>query len=823
MERRKGGGFYSKNTIWRRYKPCGRGEAALTDNDRQVCVKPGRNEPCPCGSGKKYKKCCADGQSGSSGAETAAAGAETAVRKAEAAAPEAESAALGAQTGLAGVAAAAVDMGELVAMIGAGRFADLETTTRGLIRREPNSGLAWKALSVSLTMQGKDALHAMTTAATLLPDDAEAHGNLGNALQSLRRFDDAAASYRRALEIKPDYPEACNNLGSALRGLGRLDEAVASFRRALEMKADFAEACNNLGNALRGLRRLDEAVASYRRALEIKPCYPEACNNLGNALLDQKQFDAAAASYRRALQDRPGFAEAHSNLGNALRGLGQLDEAAASYGRALALDPSFAGAHSNLGDVLRDLGRLAEAAASCRGAIELQPELAGAHNSLGNALLDLGQFAEAAASYRRAVALRRDFAEAHINLGLVLRQQGRTAEAEACCGAALEMNPNSAPAVVLQAELQADDGRFAEAEESFTRAAAMDPELPEAWAGIAHLRKMTRSDAAWAAEAQRIAGQRLPARREAYLRFAIGKYFDDVGDFDNAFRNFQRAHEATKSYGPAYDRQQLTRAVDEMIRFYDDEWAARMPIDSGASARPVFIVGMPRSGTTLAEQILASHPAVFGAGELAYWGAVSAAHLSPAHGAEAARGIAVDRAADYLRLLKDLSPDALRVIDKMPANFLRLGLIHEALPNARIIHMRRNPIDTCVSIYFQHFKNGHSYANDLDDLAHYYREYLRLMKHWKTRLPEAAILEVSYEGLVEDQETWSRNMLQFIGLAWDPRCIDFHRTSRSVMTASKWQVRQKMNRASVERWRNYEEFIAPLLALAQPAQASAAG
>ena len=673
-----------------------------------------------------------------SGAETVAAGAETAVRE-----------------------AAAVDLGEIVAMIRAGRFVDLETTTRGLIQREPNSGLAWKALSVSLTMQGKDALPAMTQAATLLPDDAEAH--------------------------------------------------------------------SNLGNALRGLRRLDEAAASYRRALEIKPSYPEACINLGNVLLEQKRFDAAAASYRRALQDSPGVAEAHSNLGNALRGLGQLDEAAASYGRALALEPNFAGAHSNLGDVLRDRGRLEAAAASCRRALELQPDLAGAHNSLGNALLDLGQSAPATDSYRRAVALRRDFTEAHINLGLALRQQGRTAEAQASCLTALEINPNSAPAIVLQAELQADLGRFPEAEELFRRAAAIDADLPEAWAGIAHLRKMTRDDAAWAAEAQRIAGQRLPPRREAYLRFAIGKYFDDVKDFKNAFINFQRAHELAKLYGPAHDRQQLTRAVDEMIRFYDEEWAARIPIDPAASARPVFIVGMPRSGTTLAEQILASHPAVFGAGELTFWSTVSAGHQSPAHGGGRAGGggpaggTVVDPAADYLRLLNELSPDALRVIDKMPANFLRLGLIHEALPNARIIHMRRNPIDTCLSIYFQHFKGGHSYADDLDDLAHYYREYLRLMTHWKATLPEGAILEVSYEGLVEDQETWSRTMLQFIGVPWDPRCMDFHRTSRSVMTASKWQVRQKMNAASIERWRNYEEFIAPLLSLAEPAPGIAAG
>jgi hypothetical protein len=153
------------------------------------------------------------------------------------------------------------------------------------------------------------------------------------------------------------------------------------------------------------------------------------------------------------------------------------------------------------------------------------------------------------------------------------------------------------------------------------------------------------------------------------------------------------------------------------------------------------------------------------------------------------------------------------VVDKMPANFLSLGLIHEALPDARIIHMRRNAIDTCLSIYFQHFKSAHSYADDLDDLAHYYGEYSRLMKHWRDALPADVMLELPYEGLVDDQEGWSRKMLQFVGIPWEPRCLDFHRAERSVMTASKWQVRQKINRSSVERWRNYEKFIGPLLCL----------
>jgi hypothetical protein len=168
---------------------------------------------------------------------------------------------------------------------------------------------------------------------------------------------------------------------------------------------------------------------------------------------------------------------------------------------------------------------------------------------------------------------------------------------------------------------------------------------------------------------------------------------------------------------------------------------------------------------------------------------------------------------DYLRQLEDLSPGAVRVVDKMPANFLFLGLIHAALPNARIIHMRRNPIDTCLSAYFQNFDLAHSYANDFEDLAHYYNEYLRLMKHWNSLLPKHAMMEVPYEGLVANQEAWSRKMVEFVGLPWDSRCIGFNQTNRAVVTRSRWQVRQIIDKSSVERWRNYEPFIGPLLRL----------
>jgi tetratricopeptide (TPR) repeat protein len=707
-------------------------------------------------------------------------------------------------------------MNELTSMLQAGRYAEAETQVREALRSQPDSGMLWKALSVCLSLQGRDALDASRRAARLLPDDAETHANLGNALLRGTRFEDAAASYRRALEIAPRVPEVCNNLGNALRGLGRPQEAVACYARAIEEKPRFAEAYSNLGNALRSLGRLDQAIENFRHALEIKPQYPEAWNNLGNVLLDLKQFGDAAMCYRSALALKADFAEAHSNLGNSLRGLGQIEEALASYRRALEIRPDFAAAHSNLSDTLRDLGHPAAAATHSRRAIELAPTLAGAHNSLANALLDLGQLDDAEAAYRRALVLDANFAEAWINLGLLLRQRALAAEAEACGRRALEANPKAAAALVLLAELRADAGDFTAAESLFQRAVVLDPDSPEGWAGMVHLRRMTDSDAAWAAQARKIAERGLPARQEVHLRFAMGKYFDDVKNYPQAFESFRRAHQLLRGYGVRYEQQQQSLAVDRLIESYDAAWARNVRAGPADSNRPVFIVGMPRSGTTLAEQILASHPAVFGGGELPFWINAAQALHSVQNDGRGRREVAVRLAGEYLEFLKRLSVCAERVIDKMPANFWYLGLIHEALPNARIIHMQRDPVDTCLSIYFQHFKNALPYADELPDLAGYYGEYRRIMQHWRDTLPADAMLEVPYESLVDDQEAWSRRMLQFIGLPWDARCLDFHQTSRSVATASKWQVRQKLNRGSIRRWRNYESFIAPLLTLLAP-------
>ena len=320
---------------------------------------------------------------------------------------------------------------------------------------------------------------------------------------------------------------------------------------------------------------------------------------------------------------------------------------------------------------------------------------------------------------------------------------------------------------------------------------------------------MSTGDEDWLRAALRLVGVGLPPRQEAHLRYGLGKYFDDIQDYPAAFAQYRRANELAKRFAPAHDRAQLARDVSRIIDTYGADGHGRSRSGTPGAHPSVFIVGMPRSGTSLAEQILASHPSVHGAGELPFWGNALARTLRTQDGG----GTDVPSlAAEYSALIAGRGAGARRVVDKMPANFLAIGLIAWALPGARIIHMRRSPLDTCLSIYFQDFEAAYSYGNDLADLSHAYGEYLRVMRHWRSFLA-GSILDVAYEDLIREPERWSRAMLDFIGLAWHPGCLDFHRSDRTVATASGWQVRQPLNAASVERWRNYRGFLGPLLDL----------
>lgn len=705
------------------------------------------------------------------------------------------------------------EIGALVLLVDQNRLHEAEIQARNLLGAHPDDGLLWKILSVTLVRQGKDALAALRRAAELLPDDAEAHRNLAAAWQQRAQWTEALVSLHRALELQPHDADGFAEAADAMRALGRVREAVPLYERALLLDPRLVEARNNLGNAFLELRRTVDAARCYRLAVEARPGDPVILCNLGNAQRLLGLTEEAKISLQRAIALDATLGIAHKHLGLVHLAVGQREAAVESFGRALALHPDDAETLGNLGHLLRDLGRRRDALAVFERAVAVDPSRAEHHWNLGTVLFDMRRVDAAVSCYRRALALQPDHAPAHLSLGLALRQQRRPADALACCRAALAIDPNHAEALSFLGELHADRGDFAEAGQLFQRAIDIDPAFAPAYSSIATHRKMTVDDGAWLQGALAALGKPLPLAQQIGLHYALGKYYDDIHEYDAAFDHFRRANALNKSHGRAYDRIKLEQRVGGLMQRFDAAFVRRNRARASGSDVPIFIVGMPRSGTSLAEQILASHPAVFGAGEVIFWNAAYDAYRAAESAGRADEAFLARLAADYLDRLSALSGGARRVVDKMPANFLYVGLIHAALPNARIIHMRRHPADTCLSIYFQNFFNIGAYANDLDDLAHYYGQYLRIMAHWRSVLDADALLEVPYEALITDQEAWTRRMLNFAGLPWDAKCLDFHATNRVVITASKWQVRQKIHSASAGRWRHYEKYLGPLRGL----------
>jgi Flp pilus assembly protein TadD len=521
--------------------------------------------------------------------------------------------------------------------------------------------------------------------------------------------------------------------------------------------------------------RLAEAEALYRRILVSEPLHADSLHLLGLIAAQTGRFELAVALIGQALAVKPGFAEAHNNLGNVLQELGRSAEAAAAYRRAIALKGDYADAHNNLSHALRSLGQRPAAVEACRRAIALQPLFAEAYNNLGNLLQDLGRPDEALAAYAQALALKPDYAEVHVNIGITRLMSGEK---------------------VL-------------AEQAVTQALAIDPDLPQAWYTRSDMKVFTPDDAdIGKMEALLAAADVRGLGRQDRLRllFALGKAWMDADDADRAFAHLDAGNQLKRASFAYAVEEDIDRHA-AIARCFTPDVLSRFAGLGDASDMPVFIVGMPRSGTTLIEQILASHPQVSGAGELELLPTlVNDIAALPSAAALATIG------QDYARQLAALAPDVLRVVDKMPVNFRHIGLIRLMLPNARIIHCRRDPIDTCLSCYTKNFNGQQSFAYDFRELGLYHRSYDALMQHWRAVLPADRFIEVNYEDVVQSLEAESQRLIAFCGLDWDKSCLTFNTTPRQVRTASVNQVRQNLYATSVGRWRPYARHLAPLLA-----------
>ncbi len=660
----------------------------------------------------------------------------------------------------------------------AGRLADAEFLYRQLLDQQPDHAPALHHLGLLAHQAGDhDAAIELMGRAIALAPAPDAYSNLGIALQAQGRLEEAIASFHHALQLKPDFPEAYYNMGNALAAAGRTADAIAAFRRAIELRFVYPEAHNNLGAALKSAGQVDDAVAAHRQAIALKPDYARAHHNLGVALRAASKPAEAIAAFQRAMALAPRFAEAQHHLAAALAESGRGDEAITAFGQALAMAPHFPESHHRLANLLRDKGRLEEAVAEYRAAIALHPADPQLHLDLGATLL-LKSDPAAEAALREAVAL--DSSSAHLwnALGAALNCLGKFEEASACFRRALEISP---------------EARFYRGLLSTGRNAASAGEIGRL------VQLVARSD--------------VPLEERITAEFSLGRMLDEAGRFDDAFAHFAAANrlfkESRATAGLRFDAGALEREVSRRIAtFTPNFFAARRAWGNPAEA-PVFIVGMPRSGTSLVEQIAASHPDVFGAGELQTIEQAPLAGMPP----HLWDGAAIAGAAGaYLAHIHSIaSRPARRITDKMPNNIFHLGLIGTMFPGARVIFCRRDAVDNCLSCFFQQFDGDNIlFSYDLADCARQCLETQRLAAHWIKALP-LRMLEIQYESLIAAQETESRRLIEFLGLPWHPACLNFHQQQRPVMTASVWQVRQPIYTRSVGRWHDYQRHLGPLL------------
>jgi tetratricopeptide (TPR) repeat protein len=537
------------------------------------------------------------------------------------------------------------------------------------------------------------------------------------------------------------------------RGLhndGKLCEAERLYQSILSERPSHLGSLFFLGLLRAQANKMDEAVCLFGRAVAAEPKSASALGLFGLALAALDRHDEALASYQKALSIDPESAALHDVLGTALHKCGRIEQAIFHLERATAIKPDFASAHFTLAYILQDLGRLSEAITHYEKVLAAQPDNHRAHNNLATIFNILGRIEDAGRAYEKALQLAPRETTIHLNLAYVRR-----------------FTPG--------------DSRLAALEKLAEEMAALDP------------------------------------NNQISLHFALGQAFGDLGHYERSFRHLREAN-SLKRAQLAYDEKELQSHLELVRATFTPELMQQKSGGGYYSQTPVFVIGMPRSGTTLVEQILASHSKVYGAGEIETFDQVIAKFRSENGIASEFPGMvsamslqALSRlGSHYVELTKSAAPAGERIVDKLMRNFKNVGLIHLALPNARIIHIRRDPLDTCFSCFSLLFADQ-PFTYDLGELGRYYRGYATLMEYWRSVLPCGVMIEVQYEDLVADLDRQARIIVDHCGLEWEDACLNFHKTQRQVNTASSVQVRRPIYRTSVGRWRAYENFLQPLM------------
>ena len=667
----------------------------------------------------------------------------------------------------------------------AGELPQAEAILRRILHSQPKHAMALHLLGIIAHQSSKTelAVDLIGKAIKNLPNNSKFYSNRGEMFRILGKLDDAIEHGLKAVSLDSKDPAAHSNLGIAYYDNKDYDNAKKCQKKALKLSPEFAPALNNMGSILRQEKDKEGALRYYRKVLSYSPNHLESINNMGALLTELERADESVQVLLKAINLKPDYAEAHCNIGCAFLVLENLDKALIGFKQALKFRPDYAEAHEGLAKLYREQGNLDEAEASAKRALEIAPDRAESYCLLGNLYTEKGFPELAEEAFEKARSLDNSLPGIYLGTGQLLMQQGKLDESE----------------------------------QSFLKAIELDPESIAGRLSLAQLKKTEEGDANMKAlldDAKQI--DTMPEPKAMSLHFALGKVYEDTKQYDLAFPHFLEACRLKRKRFN-YSVEENDQSVINIANFYNPEYLESMKGAGDKSDTPIFVLGMPRSGTTLTETIIASHPDVHGAGELpdllglANHPFEACTERYPA----GLQGLSPDDitalGARYVKGLKERNHDAKHITDKMPANFFGVGFIHTILPNAKIVHINRNPIDTCLSCFTRMFNSGQYHTYNLTELGLYYRNYHKLMEHWRKALPAGSFLDLQYEELVTDKENQTRKLIEFCGLEWDDACLESHKNTRSIRTASVTQVRQPVYTSSIERWKRYDTFLEPLI------------
>lgn len=761
---------------------------------------------------------------------------------------------------------------------------------RAVLECDARHAGALHLLGVVKLQQGdwRQAIELIGRAIAIQPGDPAFHCNLAEAFRLSGDLPRAAECCRAALALRPADAAALSALGLVSLEQSDPEAAAAHLRAALKIEPRLAVAHNNLGNALRLLGDSAGSIAHFSEAVRLDPNLHLAWSNLGQMCLAAGRLDESLSHCAEAVRLQPASAEAQSNLGNVLQELGRLTEAKVCYAESLRLQPELAVVCDNLGQVFQREGDLLAAIEWYEAALLRNPQSAMFHAHHAAALHLAGRQSDAVCAFQKALEIDSACLEAGLGLASLRHAEGDCESAATLYRAVVHLRPDLTDAHCRLGGILEELNDFVGAEACFREALRHDRRCAGAYAGLANLLRGKLPEPDLTAAQDLLASPDLTSSQRAVLQFGLAQVLDARGAFGAAAEHLRHANaialaESARS-GAAYQPDAHDRFVTDMLRVCTPEFFERVRGLGLVTERPVFIFGLPRSGTTLLEQVLASHSRVFGAGELffahesflslsnvpAFGGPVNEARglagcasggvsgfglagsgsLSPGSlswssppdtgclsgfstrecwngmpGRRIARDAATENLAfeglslldrdlisrvggAHLARLQALHGSAERVTDKMPDNYLYLGLLAALFPQAKFIHCQRDLRDIAVSCWMLNFASI-PWSNDQDHIVSRIQQYLRVMEHWRRVLP-VSILEISYEETVGDLESVARRLISWCGLEWEPRCLQFHNTSRPVRTASASQVRQPVYQSSLARWKNYASDLAPL-------------